>query len=562
MGEIKKGNLLSYLVSFQDDFDDFEKTISKMAINVSYESILDEISFYINKTIIIIKENSVFYEYKRFIENKVDQAFLLLNACNKLLDVDSSAEGSLTYKFSYEIGLQFEKNLKSILNLLKVTEEKLTYVLQNDLYLRRIDALVSLRKALNLLWESEELRGKVNKIIKIIENNKHILYLGEESSRKLIIEINNFKGAMFPNEYQQEGLFLDKFLEEAKATKADNNNSNGNVNTFYYDLYSFYKVRLNITEESSKLENLLRDMKNNFINEVKGVVENRDETTRKFENNVKQSLDVFNNKSSVVVEEIDRVELRLKDVESKIFSIRSDISKDVESIKENAKNKIDAVVVEVEGESDRQLKDLKLSISRMDEEIENYKEIVSDKTTEQLTSVYKREAFWEKCAYYIFSAIGFFIIIIAIFYSGISLSNFSEVHIGEGRSYNNLDLIYLSIRLIFSLIIFSSVAFTSKLASKSYFFWKKNEGIYLRLTALKPFISAMPNDKKVEIHEKLIDVYFGKDEQEQNLNQKLNDLPNNITQLLGKVVEQTSVVLDASKATKKEVDPSTDRSNI
>lgn len=79
---------------------------------------------------------------------------------------------------------------------------------------------------------------------------------------------------------------------------------------------------------------------------------------------------------------------------------------------------------------------------------------------------------------------------------------------------------------------------------------EKNEGIYLRLTALKPFISAMPDEKKVQIHEKLVDVYFGKDEQEQNLNQKLKDLPDNITQLLGKVVDQTSVVLDASKSRK------------
>lgn len=73
---------------------------------------------------------------------------------------------------------------------------------------------------------------------------------------------------------------------------------------------------------------------------------------------------------------------------------------------------------------------------------------------------------------------------------------------------------------------------------------------FLRLTALKSFIADMSESKKREIHEKLVDVYFGKDEQEQNLNQKLKDLPNNITQLLGKVVDQTSVVLDASKAKK------------
>ncbi|NUF17427.1 hypothetical protein HUN18_17470, partial [Acinetobacter lactucae] len=86
-----------------------------------------------------------------------------------------------------------------------------------------------------------------------------------------------------------------------------------------------------------------------------------------------------------------------------------------------------------------------------------------------------------------------------------------------------------------------------------YVYWKKNEGIFLRLTALKSFIADMSDTKKEEIHEKLVDVYFGKDEQDQNFNQKMKDLPNNITQLLGKVVEQTSVVLDIPKYKKGEI---------
>lgn len=73
---------------------------------------------------------------------------------------------------------------------------------------------------------------------------------------------------------------------------------------------------------------------------------------------------------------------------------------------------------------------------------------------------------------------------------------------------------------------------------------------------MKSFIADMSESKKEEIHEKLVDVYFGKDEQEQNLNQKLKDLPDNITQLLGKVVEQTSSVLDSAKGYKKENSPS------
>ncbi|HHA3768660.1 TPA: hypothetical protein ACODE7_001236 [Acinetobacter baumannii] len=187
----------------------------------------------------------------------------------------------------------------------------------------------------------------------------------------------------------------------------------------------------------------------------------------------------------------------------------------------------------------------------------SFKDFISDETSIKLTDDYKSKAKWEMVAYYIFNILSLGIISFAIYFSYSSLSEFATKHTGN---YTSLDLVYLGIRLIFSILIFSTITFTSRLASKSYVYWKKNEGIFLRLTALKSFIADMSETKKEEIHEKLVDVYFGKDEQEQNLNQKLNDLPNNITQLLGKVVEQTSVVLDASKS-KKDVEASAEKSN-
>ncbi|WP_353162731.1 hypothetical protein [Acinetobacter guillouiae] len=199
---------------------------------------------------------------------------------------------------------------------------------------------------------------------------------------------------------------------------------------------------------------------------------------------------------------------------------------------------------------------IKEEVSTIKNTSKSFKDFISDETSIKLTDDYKSKAKWEMAAYYGFNFLSFIIIIVAIKLSWNSLTEFTQAHVGTNKSYTSLDLVYLSIRLIFSLIIFSSVAFTSRLASKSYVYWKKNEGIFLRLTALKSFIADMSESKKEEIHEKLVDVYFGKDEQEQNLNQKLKDLPDNITQLLGKVVEHTSGVLDSAKGNKKDNSPS------
>ncbi|MFX4309708.1 hypothetical protein F8N28_12380 [Acinetobacter soli] len=208
--------------------------------------------------------------------------------------------------------------------------------------------------------------------------------------------------------------------------------------------------------------------------------------------------------------------------------------------------------------------DLDIVYQMIDDEVNSlkdtsrsFKDFISDETSIKLTDDYKNKAKFEMLSYYLFNILSLIIIGFAIYFSYSSLSDFAVKHKG---SYTSLDLTYLAIRLIFSVLIFSTIAFTSRLASKSYIYWKKNEGIFLRLTALKSFIADMSEAKKEEIHEKLVDVYFGKDEQEQNLNQKLKDLPNNITQLLGKVVDQTSVVLDASKP-KKDTETPTDRAN-
>lgn len=309
-----------------------------------------------------------------------------------------------------------------------------------------------------------------------------------------------------------------------------------------------------------------------FVNEKKKEI---DISISTFENRVKS----ITSKYDIASDDLDKIHEIVLEVNKNLKSNYDDIQviqKNIANLNSTYNNE----VILLKNELDIKLKDIEGSVQRNSQEkllkyidqvdevnklmmddfesIKNttkkFSEFMSDQTSNKLTNDYKNKAEGEMLAYYSFTALSFIIIFIAMMSSWNTLHTFAAAHVGNGKDYNNLDLIYLGIRLIFSLIIFSSVTYTSRLASKSYMHWKKNEGIFLRLTALKSFIADMSVSKKEEIHEKLVDVYFGKDEQEQNMNQKLKDLPNNITQLLGKVVDQTSVVLDASKH-KKEGQP-------
>lgn len=560
---ISNDELINEIIVFEENFQSFVMLLNKVSANINYPEIIEEIDFLVQNLKFKLKNNIVYHEYSHYVKNRIDSASRLLDSTVKLLNARSNDEGVFTYNFSYEIGLKLVKNLNSICSIFKSVDEKLESVLLNEIYLKRIDAILDLKKSLILLKQEGKQITKVNKILSNLVNDKYILYLELNDIRNVVAEINAFNSAMFPSENMQDGSFLDEFLNKIKNKNIDKKNLDGTVNKLYYDMYSLYKIRSNIVDESNRLEMLLRDIKNNFINDVSKFTNDYHESTKVLESNIQKTMENFNDKTSSIVEETNRIELRMQEIDSKVINVRNDIINEVDDIKKEArdnikliiddtkkeaKNNINLIVDEVKLKSSLSLSLLKDDIDKIDEEIESYKIIVSDKTTEQLTSVYKKEAKWEKIAYYIFNILSFIVIIIAIIFSWTTLNDFMKKN--PGPEYGNGALTFLALRLVVSMIIFSAVVFTSRLASKSYHYWKKNEGIYLRLTALKPFISAMPPEKKIEIHEKLVDVYFGKDDQDQNLNQKIQDLPNNITQLLGKVVDQTSGIIDSAKGNK------------
>ncbi|RPE47882.1 hypothetical protein EC846_0071 [Acinetobacter sp. BIGb0102] len=386
-------------------------------------------------------------------------------------------------------------------------------------------------------------------------------YNSNLKERMKSIDLNYMKQGYFEDDIQFYKMIIDSF-ESVNRLRLD-------FLKFYREIKSKYKSS---SEGMLKIENDFY----NYTNEKKKEIE---VNFISFENKIKSVVSKYNvtnddlndlNKSYLdISEKVKGIYSQLTDINANIFNLNDELNKKISEFDTELKVRADRVEKKINDNTVAVLKDFVKDLdeteSLITQEVNSikktsrgFKDFISDETSIKLTDDYKSKANFEMTSYYFFNFLSLAIISFAIYFSYSSLSDFATNHIGY---YTSLDLAYLGLRLIFSILIFSTIAFTSRLASKSYIYWKKNEGVFLRLTALKSFIADMSEAKKEEIHEKLVDVYFGKDEQEQNLNQKLKDLPNNITQLLGKVVEQTSVVLDASKTTKKDVESATDRSN-
>lgn len=370
--------------------------------------------------------------------------------------------------------------------------------LLGDINLEKIDQFEKIDQELAIfINESKEVINHFEPIINDYRNNVQMLPVFNAAKRNieksLISYINDKKSEI--------DLHFNALKDEIESNK-------NNLILLNKELNNIKKIHSDINKDQSEL--FIKNLNlSKGINDTKlNLEKTKTELNLEIEEKIRKTNKYFN----------ERFNERLISLDKELNDVNKIINEEVLSIKDTSKS---------------------------------FKDFISDETSIKLTNDYKNKADREMYSYYFFNGLSIIIIVVAIVLSWHSLNNFSEAHIGEAKNYDRYDLAYLSIRLVFSLIIFSSIAFTSKLASKSYIYWKKNEGIFLRLTALKSFIADMSIEKKQEIHEKLVDVYFGKDESENNPNHKIKDLPNNITQLLSKVVEHSSSILDSKKDTKE-----------
>jgi len=188
------------------------------------------------------------------------------------------------------------------------------------------------------------------------------------------------------------------------------------------------------------------------------------------------------------------------------------------------------------------------------------KGLVNIKGEMLITDHYKKRAFWERITYWLMTIGTFAIIIWSICLAlngldeykaktNISISAMVQQYKDQPvdkieKMYSVIQsnaLIYLVLRLIFSVLLFSSIIYTSRVAYRAYVHMRHSENMMLKLATLRPFINQLEEDDRNQIHKDLVPDYFGKDAgMVDSTNEKFKDLPANVSAIAMKAIEQIS----------------------
>ncbi|MDC4977308.1 hypothetical protein OHW14_17830, partial [Acinetobacter baumannii] len=199
-------------------------------------------------------------------------------------------------------------------------------------------------------------------------------------------------------------------------------------------------------------------------------------------------------------------------------------------------------------------------------EINSSKELLAEKTENDFSGFYIKKAREEKTLYYVMTVISLLIIFISLRLAWLSLKKYYKNYVDPfglkqtlaGLSVNQIEwahktaFLYLSLRLIISILLFLTVIYTGRIAYRSYLHWRHSENTHLKLSSLRPFISDLPREDKIQIRKNLIPDFFGKEAGNIDCNnESFKDLPNNVSALAAKAIEQVGNNINTKSNTGK-----------
>lgn len=191
-------------------------------------------------------------------------------------------------------------------------------------------------------------------------------------------------------------------------------------------------------------------------------------------------------------------------------------------------------------------------------DFEVLKKYINAKGEKEVTDHYKNKAKWERVTYWVMTFITFGIIILSVC---MALKGLDEYKLKANISVETLlekykdqpvekiekiygavqssALTYLVLRLIFSVLLFSSIIYTSRVAYRAYIHMRHSENMMLKLATLRPFINQLDESERNQIHKDLVPDYFGKDAGlVDGASEKFKDLPANVSAVAMKAIEQ------------------------
>ncbi|MDC5358576.1 hypothetical protein NRA39_10325 [Acinetobacter baumannii] len=297
------------------------------------------------------------------------------------------------------------------------------------------------------------------------------------------------------------------------------------------------------------------ELRKKFIileDKVNNLVEQNTLNTNHFESSLNQFLSI---QKSIYDEKVLKI---IDAYEEKINQIQTEYVVELKGKVANLKDNIESNQVELTN----LLGDIKL-----------YKSIVSEKTENEISKHYSSKAEKEKRTYWSATSITASIIIASLGSAWFGLHDYYQNYVSFGPCYadsfymddnykkcvEGLNIIrestqkfalnYLVMRLIFSVLLFLTVIYTSRIAIRAYSHWRHSESMHLKLASLRPFINQLETKERDQIHKDLVPDYFGKDAGlVDSTNEKFKDLPANVSAVAIKAIEQISGGSSSGKA--------------
>lgn len=389
----------------------------------------------------------------------------------------------------------------------------------------------------------------------------HLIYMydsdikkHEEAVEKLNINLRNIKiGMITKAEYWIITSFFDALLSYFREV--------------FVDLRFYNRVSDSSSEEEKKLYHVANKILNIWSD--KG----QSNKLRSIENNKIRLADLEERLSAIKksIENFEynqttRIEKFITEARKKVNDEVSSTSKNFQLQVDNFFNTIDQDVINKVGELRSKLNTTETELSNLGIGVKAYNSIVSEKVENEFAKYYLIKAKEEKKIYYGITITSICLLVGSIVLAWFSLTKYYNNYVDPKGLKNTIkDLnpmevewvqqaafLYLSLRLVISILIFLSVIYTGRIAYRAYLHWRHSENTHLKLASLRPFINDLSLEDIAQIRKDLIPDFFGKDAGNiDGTNESFKDLPTNVSALAAKAIEQIGNNIGTKSTTEK-----------
>jgi hypothetical protein len=382
---------------------------------------------------------------------------------------------------------------------------------------------------------------------------------------------------------------IDKEIFDSYSDEEDRSKFNSFINWTTAGLESFYDKMANSNYSKAdaflNLINIFYKLFSDFSIFLKFNIVNRQHFNEFLK--LKDDFDIskrnnFNNNSDYINNKIIIFENKINELENKSI-INSDLfnkanndfftkqkieyDKSFTDILNSFRQELNSIYTEYTSELVLKVADLKNSVKNSKAEVDNldnaihsYKSAVSTKIQNEISKHYQKKATMEMRTYWGATLFSILLILGSLGLLAWGLIDYYYDYISTSSCLSNEDfkscvtrletirditknigISFFVMRFVFSLLLFLTVIYTSRIASRAYSHWRHSENMHLKLSSLEPFITELPKEVRHEIHRDLIPDYFGKDAGlVDTANDKFKDLPANVSAVAMKAIEQIS----------------------